>query len=147
MPYPILLFQDQYVLIDSRSGAGYCSNHHYPMVVYPTWIHLPSVSHLQLGWQKSAIWVIMGNFSVPELPSRWKGLFSPRWAERQGTKSRPESGCFPIHCPKHTQSVCLCGPWETTSQHSAPPSTAQQAPVGRKSEPIGANSQRVNCCC
>lgn len=77
MPYPILLFQDQYVLIDSRSWAGYCSNNHYPMVVYPTWIRLPSVSLSQLGWQKSAIWVIIGNFSVPELPSRQKGLFSP----------------------------------------------------------------------
>lgn len=99
MPRPILLFQDQYVLIDSRCRARYCWNNHYPTVVYPTWIHLPSVSHLQLGWQKSAIWVIMGNFSVPELPSRRNILFSPDGQRGRVPHLSPERGAPPPPLP------------------------------------------------
>lgn len=113
MPRPILLFQDQYVLIDSRCRARYCWNNHYPTVVYPTWIHLPSVSHLQLGWQKSAIWVIMGNFSVPELPSRRNILFSPDGQRGRVPHLSPERGAPPpppsIHPEPntHTHPVVL----------------------------------------
>lgn len=150
MPYPILLFQNQYVLIDSRSRAGYCSNNHYPMVVYPTWIHLPSVSHSQLGWQKSAIWVIMGNFSVPELPSRYKGLFSPD-GQRGWVPDPVLSGAASPSRAQHTPSLCVrVAPRRPllNTQLSGLPSTVQQlsnSTYGEEEWEYQTKSQKVNC--
>lgn len=71
----------------------------------------------------------------------------PWWVESLATISFPEFGCFPN---THQACLCVCGPWETTSQHTAdwPAKSCTAhfpaAPTEMTSKSTG-KRQKVNC--
>lgn len=118
-------------MIDSRSGAGYCSNNHYPMVVYPTWIHLPSVSPLAVRMTKVCYLGDYRQFLSARAARQIEGPILPRWAERMGTQSFSCAGLLPVASIRSpsVHPACL-SVWPLGARRSTRGCPACQTPHG-----------------
>lgn len=97
------------ILFEQPLSDGSLPNMNVPSFCFPLAVRMTKVCYLG----------DYGQFLSARAAKQIEGPILPWWAERLGTTSSPEWGCFPFQSRTHTRSVRLCGPWETTSQHSA----------------------------
>lgn len=129
------------ILFEQPLSDGSLPNMNPPSFCFPLAVRMTKVCYLG----------DYGQFLSARAAKQIEGPILPWWAERLGTTSSPEWGCFPIQSPTHTL-VCA-SVWAPrrpllNTQLSGLPNTVQQlssSTYGEEKWEYQAKSQKVNC--
>lgn len=129
------------ILFEQPLSDGSLPNMNLPSFCFPLAVRMTKVCYLG----------DYGQFLSARAAKQIEGPILPWWAERLGTTSSPEWGCFPFQSRTHTPSPCACaapGRPLLNTQLSGLPSTVQQlssSTYGEDEWEDQVKRQRVNC--
>lgn len=129
------------ILFEQPLSDGSLPNMNLPSFCFPLAVRMTKVCYLG----------DYGQFLSARAAKQIEGPILPWWAERLGTTSSPEWGCFPFQSWTHTPGPCACaapGRPLLNTQLSGLPSTVQQlssSTYGEDEWEDQVKRQRVNC--
>lgn len=129
------------ILFEQPLSDGSLPNMNLPSFCFPLAVRMTKVCYLG----------DYGQFLSARAAKQIEGPILPWWAERLGTTSSPEWGCFPFQSRTHTPDPCACaapGRPLLNTQLSGLPSTVQQlssSTYGEDEWEDQVKRQRVNC--
>lgn len=129
------------ILFEQPLSDGSLPNMNVPSFCFPLAVRMTKVCYLG----------DYGQFLSARAAKQIEGPILPWWAERLGTTSSPEWGCFPFQSRTHTPGPCACaapGRPLLNTQLSGLPSTVQQlssSTYGEDEWEDQVKRQRVNC--
>lgn len=129
------------ILFEQPLSDGSLPNMNLPSFCFPLAVRMTKVCYLG----------DYGQFLSARAAKQIEGPILPWWAERLGTTSSPEWGCFPFQSRTHTPGPCACvapGRPLLNTQLSGLPSTVQQlssSTYGEDEWEDQVKRQRVNC--